>query len=72
MTAEGERFSSDSDSVLPSVQDTERDKKHQRLLYQKETADNLSEAEGLVKNLFMDVDKAKKLQHPQALEIEQE
>lgn len=72
MTAEGERFSSDSDSVLPPVQDTERDKKRQRLLYQKEIADNLSEAEGLVKNLFMDVDKAKKLQHPQALEIEQE
>ncbi|KAG7216188.1 hypothetical protein INR49_029037 [Caranx melampygus] len=52
--------------------DTERDRKRQRLLYQKEIADNLSEAEGLVKNLFMDVDKSKKLQHPQALEIEKD
>lgn len=52
--------------------DTERDGKRQRLLYQKEIAENLSEAEGLVKNLFMDVDRAKKLQHPQAPEIEKD
>ncbi|KAL7826628.1 hypothetical protein AOLI_G00318370 [Acnodon oligacanthus] len=35
-----------------------------------ETADNLSEAETLLKDLFLDVDKIKKLQHPQAGEIE--
>ncbi|MCI4395277.1 hypothetical protein PGIGA_G00178520 [Pangasianodon gigas] len=37
-----------------------------------ETADNLAEAETLLKQLFMDVDKVKKLLHPQAAEIEQD
>ncbi|TSX99860.1 Envoplakin [Bagarius yarrelli] len=37
-----------------------------------ETADNLAEAETLLKQLFMDVDKVKKLMHPQAAEIEQD
>ncbi|KAK5856783.1 hypothetical protein PBY51_008353 [Eleginops maclovinus] len=52
--------------------DTERDGKKQTLLHQRENADILSEAEGLLKNLFMDVDKAKRLQHPQANEIEKD
>ncbi|KAL0198737.1 hypothetical protein M9458_007277, partial [Cirrhinus mrigala] len=34
------------------------------------TAENLSQAEILLKDLFMDVSKAKKLQHPQASDIE--
>ncbi|XP_068574937.1 envoplakin [Cebidichthys violaceus] len=52
--------------------DTERDGKKQPLIHQKENADNLAQAEGLLKDLFMDVDKAKRLQHPQALEIEKD
>ncbi|XP_042249882.1 envoplakin [Thunnus maccoyii] len=52
--------------------DTERDGKNQPLIYQKENAENLAEAEGLLKDLFMDVDKAKKLQHPQTNEIERD
>ncbi|CAK6960372.1 envoplakin [Scomber scombrus] len=52
--------------------DKERDAKNQRLLHEKESADNLAEAEGLLKDLFMDVGKAKKMQHPQATEIEKD
>ncbi|XP_018554124.1 envoplakin [Lates calcarifer] len=52
--------------------DAERDGKNQQLIHQKENADNLAEAEGLLKDLFMDVDKAKKLQHPQSAEIEKD
>ncbi|XP_035510377.1 envoplakin [Morone saxatilis] len=52
--------------------DTERYGKNQPLLHQKENSDNLAEAEGLLKELFMDVDKSKKLQHPQAPEIERD
>ncbi|KAK1162374.1 envoplakin-like [Acipenser oxyrinchus oxyrinchus] len=40
--------------------------------YQKVNADNLSDAEGLLKDLFLDVDKAKKRQHPQATEIDKD
>ncbi|XP_036392249.1 envoplakin a [Megalops cyprinoides] len=50
--------------------DTENEKKDLPLQYQKENADSLAEAEGLLKDLFLDVDKAKKLKHPQASEIE--
>lgn len=42
------------------------------MIHQKANAENLEEAEGLLKDLFMDVDKSKKLQHPQAAEIERE
>ncbi|XP_036426038.1 envoplakin a [Colossoma macropomum] len=52
------------------VIDAENEKKKQPLKHQKETADNLSEAEGLLKDLFLDLDKAKKMKHPQAGEIE--
>lgn len=54
------------------LQDTERDDKNLSLIHQKVNADNLVEAEVLLKDLFMDVDKARKLQHPQATEIERE
>ncbi|XP_049924927.1 envoplakin-like [Epinephelus moara] len=63
-------------NILSSEQllseDTERDKKKLPLIHQRENADNLAEAEGLLKDLFMDVDKAKRLQHPQATEIERD
>ncbi|KAM8845109.1 envoplakin-like [Spinachia spinachia] len=52
--------------------DTERDGREQTLIHQKENAEKLAQAEGLLKNLFMDVDKAKRLQHPQAAEIERD
>ncbi|XP_028310611.1 envoplakin [Gouania willdenowi] len=53
-------------------EDIERDDRRQTLIHQKQNATNLAEAEGLLKNLFMDVDKAKKLQHPQYKEIERD
>ncbi|XP_033982963.1 envoplakin-like [Trematomus bernacchii] len=52
--------------------DTERDEKKLNLYHQRENADTLSQAEGLLKDLFMDVDKAKRLGHPQAHEIEKD
>lgn len=54
------------------MQDKEREQKNQEHLHQKENADNLAQAEELLKNLFLDVDKAKKLKHPQSNEIERE
>lgn len=53
-------------------QDAGRKKQTIPVVHQKVNADNLVEAEGLLKDLFMDVDKSKKLQHPQATEIERE
>ncbi|KAL4648027.1 envoplakin [Arapaima gigas] len=50
--------------------DNENLKIEQPLLHQKENADYLAEAEGLLKDLYLDVDKAKKMKHPQASEIE--
>uniref|UniRef100_A0A8C7Z2S3 Envoplakin b n=1 Tax=Oryzias sinensis TaxID=183150 RepID=A0A8C7Z2S3_9TELE len=52
--------------------DKEREQKNQEHLHQKENADNLAQAEELLKNLFLDVDKAKKLKHPQSDEIERD
>uniref|UniRef100_A0A4W4E6G7 Desmoplakin SH3 domain-containing protein n=1 Tax=Electrophorus electricus TaxID=8005 RepID=A0A4W4E6G7_ELEEL len=52
------------------IADAENEKKKQPLKYQKSAAENLSEAEVLLKDLFLDLDKAKKLKHPQAGEIE--
>lgn len=51
-------------------QDTVNDKKDRPLLHQKENTEILAEAEGLLKDLFLDVDRAKKLSHPQTGEIE--
>ncbi|XP_076585532.1 envoplakin a [Chaetodon auriga] len=50
--------------------DAENDKREQPFEHQNEISDKLGEAEGLLKDLFLDVDKAKKLKHPQATEIE--
>ncbi|XP_034749774.1 envoplakin [Etheostoma cragini] len=52
--------------------DTQRNGKKQPFIHQKENTNNLMEAEELLKKLFMDVDKAKKLKHPQVLEIEKD
>lgn len=54
------------------MQDKERKGNNEQLLHKKENADNLAQAEELLKDLFMDVGGAKKLQHPQAKEIEKE
>ncbi|XP_070770595.1 envoplakin a [Enoplosus armatus] len=50
--------------------DAENDKKEQPFQHQTEISDKLGEAEGLLKVLFLDVDKAKKLKHVEAREIE--
>lgn len=52
--------------------DTENEKQGKPLLHQQQNADNLAEAEALLKDLFLDVDRSKKLQHPQATEIERD
>ncbi|XP_041640433.1 envoplakin a [Cheilinus undulatus] len=54
------------------VVDAENDKKEQPFEHQAEISDRLGEAEGLLKDLFLDIDKAKKLKHPQAKEIERD
>lgn len=53
-------------------QDAENDKNELPFKHQIEISDKLGEAEGLLKDLFLDVDKAKKFKHPQASEIESE
>ncbi|XP_024145405.1 envoplakin a [Oryzias melastigma] len=50
--------------------DDVNEKTGQPFQHQAEISDKLGEAEGLLKELFLDVDKAKKNQHPQAQEIE--
>ncbi|XP_034425263.1 envoplakin a [Hippoglossus hippoglossus] len=50
--------------------DAENEKKELPFQHQTEISDKLGEAEGLLKDLFLDVDKAKKLKHPQTREIE--
>uniref|UniRef100_A0A4W5REK8 Envoplakin a n=1 Tax=Hucho hucho TaxID=62062 RepID=A0A4W5REK8_9TELE len=50
--------------------DSENEKKTRPFQHQKVVASNLSEAEGLLNDLFLDVDKAKKYKHPQGSEIE--
>lgn len=54
------------------AQDADNEKNNKKLQHQKETADLLGQAEGLLKDLFLDMDKAKKMKHPQAGEIENE
>ena len=58
--------------VVSCHQDAENEKKELPLKYQDEISEKLGEAEGLLKDLFLDVDKAKKLGHPQSSEIESE
>lgn len=50
--------------------DADNEKHNKTLQHQKETADLLGSSEGLLKDLFLDMDKAKKMKHPQAGEIE--
>ncbi|XP_010887719.3 envoplakin a [Esox lucius] len=50
--------------------DSENEKKGLALQHHKVVSDKLSQAEGLLKDLYLDVDKAKKLKHPQGSEIE--
>lgn len=59
-------------TVVCVHQDAENEKKDLPLLHQTEISDKLGEAEGLLRDLFLDVDKARKLKHPQATEIESE
>uniref|UniRef100_A0A8C2V336 Envoplakin n=1 Tax=Chinchilla lanigera TaxID=34839 RepID=A0A8C2V336_CHILA len=53
-------------------QDRLRSEQSQALQHQQETGRNLKEAEVLLKDLFLDVDKARRLKHPQAEEIEKD
>ncbi|XP_023119453.1 envoplakin a [Amphiprion ocellaris] len=50
--------------------DAENEKKELPFEHQNEISDKLGDAEGLLKDLFLDVDKAKKFKHPQAREID--
>ncbi|CAL8328952.1 unnamed protein product [Lota lota] len=49
--------------------DAENEKKDLPFKHQHEISENMGTVEGLLQELFLDVDKAKKLQHPQANEI---
>nr|XP_017530034.2 envoplakin isoform X3 [Manis javanica] len=53
-------------------QDRLRSEQSQALQHQQETGRSLKEAEVLLKDLFLDVDKAQRLKHPQAEEIEKD
>lgn len=55
-----------------SHQDRQNGEQNQALQHQQETGHNLKQAEVLLKDLFLDVDKARRLKHPQAEEIEKE
>lgn len=57
---------------LPGLQDSSNHQKNKAFEFQTENARNLKEAETLLKDLFLDVDRAKRLRHPQAPEIEKE
>lgn len=59
-------------SVFPGLQDVSNEQKNKAFEFQAENARNLKEAETLLKDLFLDVDRAKRLKHPQATEIEKE
>lgn len=56
----------------PGLQDSSNHQKNKAFEFQTENARNLKEAETLLKDLFLDVDRAKRLRHPQAPEIEKE
>lgn len=58
--------------VPVSHQDRQNGEQNQALQHQQETGRSLKEAEVLLKDLFLDVDKARRLKHPQAEEIEKE
>ncbi|XP_004374195.1 envoplakin isoform X2 [Trichechus manatus latirostris] len=53
-------------------QDQQKSERSQPLQHKQETGRNLKEAEMLLKGLFLDMDKARRLKHPQAEEIEKD
>jgi len=58
---------------MPSLpQDRQHSEQRQALQHRQEVGRSLKEAEVLLKDLFLDVDKAQRLKHPQAEEIEKE
>lgn len=57
---------------VPRPQDRLNSEQSQALLHRQEAGRSLKEAEVLLKDLFLDVDKARRLKHPQAEEIENE
>ncbi|XP_026096154.1 envoplakin [Carassius auratus] len=80
MLAVNTRLQKNADQVEKNVlladklllEDLENKRAGSPLKQQGPAAENLSQAEVLLKDLFMDVSKAKKLQHPQASEIERD
>uniref|UniRef100_A0A8D2LLQ9 SH3 domain-containing protein n=1 Tax=Varanus komodoensis TaxID=61221 RepID=A0A8D2LLQ9_VARKO len=54
------------------LQDVNNQRQSKPLEFQQENAKNLKEAETLLKDLFLDVDKVKRMRHPQAMEIEKD
>lgn len=61
-----------SEDALPRLQDRQHSEQRQALQHRQEAGRSLKEAEVLLKDLFLDVDKARRLKHPQAEEIEKE
>ncbi|KAJ7316049.1 hypothetical protein JRQ81_002211 [Phrynocephalus forsythii] len=53
-------------------QDANNQQQNKPFEFQQHNAKNLKEAETLLKDLFLDVDKVKRLKHPQAFEIEKD
>lgn len=60
------------EDAVPCLQDRLHSEQSQALQHRQEVGRNLKEAEVLLKDLFLDVDKARRLKHPQAEEIEKE
>ncbi|XP_015254605.1 PREDICTED: envoplakin-like [Cyprinodon variegatus] len=52
--------------------DQENDKNDREFQYQDQINAKLGDAEGLLRDLFLDIDKLKKLKHPQAADIEKD
>lgn len=61
-----------TEDATPCPQDRLHSEQGQALQHRQEVGRNLKEAEVLLKDLFLDVDKARRLKHPQAEEIEKE
>ncbi|XP_051851000.1 envoplakin [Antechinus flavipes] len=74
------RMQANADQVERDILETQRrlkldrtnSEQNQALQYQEETGRDLKEAEMLLKDLFLDMDKAKRMKHPQAAEIEKD
>ncbi|XP_008829723.2 envoplakin [Nannospalax galili] len=74
------RMQANADQVERDILETQKklqldrlnSEQNQALQHQQETGRNLKEAEVLLKDLFLDVDKARRLKHPQAEEIEKD